>query len=235
MTIEGFEDALMLSRQAISLDPNFSAAYGVALLCYTRQKDRQGWLGENQVAEGKQFAQRVAEIGGDDALSRAAYFFAHVLKEVQPADTIVDQAIVVNPNLADAWRIRGFVSTYLGRHEAAIDQFQGAMRLSPLDPEIYITEHGLAVANFHLCHFDIALSWATKAMARQKNYAAPIRYAMMSYALMGRVADAQLMRDRLRELGADMTLSQLGKFMAFQQPEDIERYFKGFRLAGVPE
>jgi hypothetical protein len=58
---------------------------------------------------------------------------------------------------------------------------------------------------------------------------------MMSYAMLGRVADAQMMRDRLRELGADMTLSKLRSFMAFHQREDIERYFEAFRLAGVPE
>jgi adenylate cyclase len=219
------------------LDLNCSAAYGVALACFTQRRDRQGWLGEDQIAEGKQFAERVIEIGGDDAfaLSRAAMFLALILKEAEIADTIVDQAIVVNPNLAEAWRIRGFVSTYIGRHEMAIEQFQYAMRLNPLDPQIYIAELGLAIANFHLCRFDIALSLATKSMARQKNHVPPVRYAMMSYAMLGRVADAQMMRDRLRELGADMTLSKLRSFMAFHQREDIERYFEAFRLAGVPE
>jgi adenylate cyclase len=237
MMAEGNEDALRLSRQAISLDPNFSAAYGLALACFTNLRDRQGWLGEDQIAEGKRFAQRVVEIGGDDAfaLSRAAWFFGVILKEADIADTIVDQAIAVNPNLSEAWRQRGYISTILGRHETALEQFQHAMRLNPLDPLIYVSENGLAIANFHLNRFEIALSWATKSMARRKNWAVPVRYAMMSYAMLGRVADAQVMRDRLRELGADMTLSQLGKFMAFQRREDIERYFKAFRLAGVPE
>lgn len=169
MTTQGNEEALRLSRQAISSDANFAAAYGVALACYTQRKD-QGWADDDQIAEGRQLAQRAAEIGGDDAfaLSRAAHFLAYVLKEAETADAIVDQAIAVNPNLAEAWRIRGFVSTFLGKHDAAVEQFQYAMRLNPLDPQIYTVEHGLAIANFHLCRFDVALSWATKSMARQK-------------------------------------------------------------------
>ena len=237
MTPEGHEAALRLSRQAISLDPNFSAAYGVALACHTRRKDRIGWLDENQIAEGKLFAQRVVEIGGDDAfaLSRAAYFFSFVLKEAATADTIADHANAVNPNLAEAWNIRGLVSSIAGRHDVAIEQFQNAMRLNPLDPQIYIAEHGLAVANFFLLRFDVSLSWASKAMARQKNYVPPVRFAMMCYALLGRIDDAHVMRARLRELGADLTLSQLRNYVAHKRREDIELCLEAFRLAGVPE
>ena len=44
------------------------------------------------------------------------------------------------------------------------------MRLNPLDPQIYLVEGGLALANFFLRRFEVALSWATKSLARQKNY-----------------------------------------------------------------
>lgn len=162
-------------------------------------------------------------------------FFAFVLKEAGTADAIADQAIAVNPNLAEAWRIRGFISSHAGRHDAAIEQFQYAMRLNPLDPQIYIAEHGLAVANFHLHRFDIALSWATKSMARQKNYVPPVRFAMMCYAMLGHIDEAHVMRARLRELGADMTLSQLKNYMPYKRREDVEGYSEAFRLAGVPE
>ncbi len=237
MTPEGHDDALRLSREAIALDPKFATAYGVALACYTRRKDRLGWLDEDQIAEGKLFAQRVVEIGGDDAfaLSRAAYFFAFILKEAGTADTIVDQATTVNPNLAEAWNIRGLISSIAGKHDVAVEQFQKAMRLNPLDPQIYVAEHGLAVANFFLRRFDISLSWAIKSMARQKNYVPPVRFAMMCYAMLGRVDDARTMRARLRELNADMTLSQLKNYMAYERSEDNELYSEAFRVAGVSE
>jgi adenylate cyclase len=233
-TRQGNEDALRLARQAIALDPSLTSAYGVALACYSQRTD-QGWMKEEQVAEGKDFALRVVEAGTDDAyaLARAAHFFGLILKDPLTADAIVNQAVAVNPNLSEAWRIRGFISFYLGQHEAAIEQFQRAMRLNPLDPQIYYLESGIATSNFFLRRFDVALSWATKALARQKSYAPAIRNAMLSYAMLGRIADAQTMLRRWEEAGGDMTISRLRKWMPWQRQEDVELLIEAFGVAGV--
>src|SRR5258708_10002865 len=188
LTRQGNEDALRLARQAILLDPNFAAAYGVALLCYSQRKD-EALITDDDVTEGKKYALRAIEVGADDAfaLTRAAHFFGYILKEVGTADVIADQAIAVNPNLSEARRVRGNISDYLGQHELAIEQFHYAMRLNPLDPQIYKVELGLAMANFYLRRFEIASSWATKSLALQKNYFTALRYAMISYAMLGRI------------------------------------------------
>jgi TolB-like protein/class 3 adenylate cyclase len=235
-TREGNEEALRLAQRAISLDPNFAAAYGVALACYSQRTD-QGWMKDEQIAEGKQYALRAVEVGTDDAfaLSRAAHFFGLILKDVRTADAIVDQAIGVNPNLAEAWRIRGYISFYLGRHEEAIEQFQHAMRFNPLDPQIYYLESGIATANFFLRRFEMALTWAIKALARQKNYAPAIRNVMLSYAMLGRITDAQVMLVRWRDAGGEMTISQLKKWMPWQRQTDVELLVEAFRIAGVPD
>lgn len=237
LTREGNEDALRFARQAISLDPNFAAACGVALACYTQRFDEY-WLKDDEVTEGKQHAVRAVEVGADDAfaLARAAQFFSLVLKEPGTADAIVDQAIAVNPNSSEAWRIRGWTSHYLGQHELAIEQFHYARRLNPLDPLIHYLEHGLARANFFLRRFETALSWATKSMAHQKNHDPALAVSMMAYAMLGRVADAQMILARRREAGFDMTISQLRKRLAYmQRHEDVELYAEACRISGVPE
>jgi tetratricopeptide (TPR) repeat protein len=160
---------LRFARQSISLDAHFSAAYGVALACYVERWDNR-WMEDARIAaEGKEYALRAVELGVDDAfaLSRAALFFGSLLRDVGTADAIVDQAIAINPNLSDARRVRGWISLWLGQHEQALEQFQYAMRLNPLDPRNYAAENGLAMANFFLHRFEIALSWTTKSMARQ--------------------------------------------------------------------
>ena len=238
VTRQGYEDAVRLARQAISLDPNFAAAYGLILDCYIDQKD-QGWITTDDVAaEGKQYALRAVEVGADDAfaLARAANFFGNVLKDTGTADVIADQAIAVNPNLSVAWRMRGWVSIYLGRHEPAIEQFHYAMRLNPLDPEIYLVEAGLAWANFYLRRFEVALSWATKSLARQKSHVPTIAIARASYAMLGRIADAQMIVARRREVGAPMTtISQIRKRITNHRQEDVELYIEACRIIGVPE
>jgi hypothetical protein len=45
-----------LARQAISLDPNFAAAYGLILDCYINLRD-QGWVTSDDIAaQAKQYA-----------------------------------------------------------------------------------------------------------------------------------------------------------------------------------
>jgi adenylate cyclase len=239
-TRQGNEDALRLARQAISLDPNLAAAYGAALACYT-QRFMQNWMTDDdgsQVAEAKQYAVRLAESGTDDAfaLSLAASFFGLMLKDAGTADAIADRAIAVNPNESVAWIVRGWISAFLGRHEPAIEQFHHAMRLNPLDSAIYLVEHGLAYANLCLRRFEVALSWATKSLARQKDYGPAIGIAMMSYAMLGRIADAQMMLARQREVGTvPTTISQFRKRMAHCRQEDIELFIEARRIAGVFE
>jgi hypothetical protein len=71
VTRHGYEDALRLARQAISLDPNLAGAYGLILDCFVRQRD-QGWITNDAAAtEGKQYALRAIEVGADDAFALA--------------------------------------------------------------------------------------------------------------------------------------------------------------------
>ena len=50
---------------------------------------------------------------------------------------MIDRALVLNPNLASAWFLGGFARVWNGELDGAIEHFARAMRLSPLDPEMY--------------------------------------------------------------------------------------------------
>jgi adenylate cyclase len=236
-TREGNEDALRLAQRAISLYPNFAAAYGIALACYTQRGDEQHWLNEDDIAQGRQYAVRAVEVGAEDAfaLARAAQFFNLVLKDPITAEAIVDRAVGINPNFSEAWRVRGWISHSLGQHEAALEQFEYAKRLNPLDPQIHYLENGLARANFLLGRFETALSWANKSMARQKNYDPALAVAMVSYAMVGRIADAQMLLARRRDAGVPMTIPDVRKRLAHFRREDLELWVEACRIAGVPE
>ena len=59
---------------------------------------------------------------------------------------------------------------------------------------------------------------------------------MVSYAMLGRIADAQIMLARLREAGnISTTISQIRKRIAYRRQEDVELYIEACRIAGVPE
>ena len=75
-------------------------------------------------------------MGKDDAIALAAsgYALAYVVRDLEVGAGLIDRALVLNSNLAEAWNFGGWVKNWLGEPEPAIERFARAMRLSPLDP-----------------------------------------------------------------------------------------------------
>jgi tetratricopeptide (TPR) repeat protein len=170
-------------------------------------------------------------LGQDDAvaLSDAADFFGYVLREVETADALVNQALNVNSNLFRAWQVRGLISMWLGRHEEAIEQVAQGMRLNPVDPDMYMAESAMAWPHLFLGRFEEALSWATKALSRQPNMAPALRVATIANAKLGRLDEARKSLERLRQIGAPLT------DLVYRREQDVALYNEGMRLAGLSE
>jgi adenylate cyclase len=76
------------------------------------------------------------ETGKDDpdALWMAGFTLALFSGDHTTGMTWVNHALLLNPNAAYAWFARGWVPAMKGQPDTAIDGFQRAARLSPLDP-----------------------------------------------------------------------------------------------------
>jgi TolB-like protein len=233
-TREGSDETLRLAKQAIELDPGFAAAYGLATHSYMQRKIA-GWkFDDNQVSESKYYALRAVELGADDAyaLAIAAQYYGFVLKDADTADAIISQALALNPNLFIACFLRGWISSWMGQHEAAVKQFHHAIRLSPIDPQMFLAEGGMAIALLFLHRFDEALTWNTRALARYPNYLPGLRYSPVMYAMQGRLAEARSMLARLRQLGGYLSIAELKEYLSYKRPEDVALIVEGYRLAG---
>ena len=115
------EEALRLFNSAIELDPDFASAYGRAAHCYAIAK-ANGWLSvtPNEIAEVTRLAQRAVELGKDDAIALAAggWALAYVVRDLEVGAALIDRALVLNSNLAEAWSFGGWVKNWLGEPEA---------------------------------------------------------------------------------------------------------------------
>ena len=134
---QAHEEALRLFRGAIDLDPDFASAYGRAASCYADAKGL-GWIlgAPNEIAEVKRLAQRAVELGKDDAIALAngGYALAYVVRDLELGAALIDRALGLNSNLAEAWVVGGWVKNWLGEPEVAIERFARAIRLNPLVP-----------------------------------------------------------------------------------------------------
>ena len=237
-TSNDINEALKLFYQAIERDPDFSTPHGMAAWCYL-WRNANGWATdrEQDIAETTRLAARVAELGKDDAVSLAfgGLALAYVAGDLEGGEALIDRALVLNPNLMAAWYASGWVKAFLRETDIAIEHVARAMRLSPLDPLMFLMQGVTALAHFVAGHYDAAIEWAVKAAREQPNFSGAIRNIAASSALSGRLDDARKALVRVRRLDPELRISNLKDRVGPYRPEDFARFADGLRLAGLPE
>ena len=218
-TKESNDEALRLFNKAIELDPDFASAYGMASWCYVRRKGSR-WMTDRlqETAEAARLGRRAVELGWDDpvALAWGGFSLAYVVHDVEVGATLIDRALLLNPNLAEAWHFSGWVRIYLGEPEIAIEHLAHAMRLSPVDPLTFVALMATAFAHFFAGRYNDASLWAEKALAaspprlREKAvYHPALLIAAASNALAGRLEEAQNAIAQSRQISPTAHISNL--------------------------
>jgi TolB-like protein len=238
-TKEANSEALQLFCKAIELDPRLACAYGMAAWCYVQRKAR-GWMIEHvqETAEAKRLARKAVHLGGEDpiALCMGGYALAHVANEFDDAVAFMDRALTVNPNFALAWMLSAWLKVWSGEADLALDHVAHGMRLSPLDPSIYGMYGATAFAHFLASRYDMASSWAEKAMRDNRgSFLMATCVSAASNALAGRSERARIDMVRALESNPGLRASNLGDLAPFRRAEDLATFAKGLRKAGLPE
>jgi hypothetical protein len=107
--------------------------------------------------------------------------------------------------------------------------------LSPLDPEMYRMQAGMAVAHLFAGRFDIASSWAEKSFRQLPDFLIPVGIIAASHALAGREQEARRAIEHLRQLDPTLRVSNLGDWLPIHRAEDLATFANGLRRAGLPE
>ena len=235
---EAIDQALPLFHKAIESDPDFASAWAMAAWCHCWRKIN-GWMTDRprEMAEGVRLARRAVELGKGDAvaLTRCGHALGHLAGDLPGGIALLDKALVLNPNLAAAWFLGAFLRLWHGETEEAVEHFTHAMRLSPIDPELYRMQAGMAAAHLFMGHFDTASSWAEKALRELPSLLLVAAILAASHALGGRMAEAQRAMDDLRQLDPRLRLSNLTDWLPVHRRENFEMLADGLRRAGLPE
>ena len=237
-TRESIDEALAQFHHALQLDPNFASAYAMAAWCHFWRKVN-GWMTDppREIAEGARLARRAVALGRDDAvaLTRSGHALGNLVGDLDGGIALLDRALMLNPNLAAAWFLGGFLRVWRGEPDGAIEHFERAMRLSPLDPEMYRMQAGMAAAHLFAGRFDAASSWAEKALRDLPSFLMVVGIIAASHALAGRMDEAHRAMRRLRQLDPALRISNLKEWLPIQRPKDLATLTDGLRRAGLSE
>jgi TolB-like protein/class 3 adenylate cyclase/tetratricopeptide (TPR) repeat protein len=233
-----FEEALKYAGKAIELDRDFTSAFRVALECHVMRRSRgKSFNRELEISETARLVQRVTELGTNDAsaLCWAGMARAYILRDLDGGAELIDRALALNPNLADAWFLSALVKGCLGETRISLQHIEHAMRLSPLDPRMGQMKSAAALAHFLAGSYDEACSWAERALRDDLGSAVAAGTAAASFALAGRMEQARKVMAHLLQVEPGLRLSiGLDRLPPFR-PDDLARYIEGLRKAGLPE
>jgi TolB-like protein len=237
-TREANIETLKLTQTANNLDPDFAAPFALGALCFV-QRWAFGWSsgGAEDKTEARRLARRAIELDKDDptVLALAGQALAILVGEVEEGAALLARAISLDPNLAIARSSYGWIQLYLGDGDAAIEQFQIGLRMSPLDPRIFLAQHGLAMAHFLAGRYEEGSLWAKIAVQQNPNFVGAHRVMMACHAMAGRVEEARQAWAVAREIDPTQRISTVIKRWHFRRPKDIQLYAEAFRRAGMPE
>jgi tetratricopeptide (TPR) repeat protein len=237
-TREATEEALSQFYKALQIDPDFASAHAMAAWCILWRKVN-GWMTDRsqEIVEGARLARRAVELGADDAvaLTRGGHAFGHFAGDLEGGIALIDRALVLNPNLASAWFLGAFLRVWNGNPDGATEYFERAMRLSPLDPEMYRMQAGMAMAHLFAGRFDTASSLAEQAFRHLPSFLMVVGVIAASHAFAGRQDEAQRAMHHLRQLDPALRLSNLGEWLPIRRADDLATFADGLRKAGLPD
>ena len=239
-TREANIEALKLTQTANNLDPDFAAPFALGANCFF-QRWAFGWsgVGAEDITKARRLARRALELDKDDprVLAQAGNALAILGGEVEEGAALLARAISLDPNLAAARFWNGYVQLYLGDGDAAIEQFQIGIRMSPLDPRIYLAQNGIAAAHFSAGRYEVGSLWAKIAVQQNPNFVAAHHILIACHAMAGRVEEARQAWAVARQIDPTQRLSTvLNKRYSLRRSKDIiQRYEEAFRIVGMPE
>jgi TolB-like protein len=132
---EGTMRALDLLGQALTRDADYGKALALAAHCHIRLSGN-GWCEDQQRnrQKGVDLARRALQAAGDDpnVLVHAAHALGYFEPDIEPAITLIDRGLDLNPSFAFGWFIKGWLRLWGGQADVAIELFEKSLRLDPL-------------------------------------------------------------------------------------------------------
>jgi adenylate cyclase len=236
-TRDATDQAVGLYEQAIALDPQFALA-NAALAATMSTRKAWGWSTDPEADKSQAitYAKTALRLGRQDALvlARSALVLTFNSDEVELADSLLDEAIRLDPNGMSGWMWGGWTKSILGVHRAAIDFHQRALRLSPLDIRIIFAHEGLAFAHFFLGNYEEGLRCAADALRHHPTYVQGLRITMACHAMLGNIEAAQKLWQQVALLSPSDRVSGTRKRSPWRD-QDVARLEEAYRLAGMPE
>jgi TolB-like protein len=231
-------EALKLFRSAIDADPGYARAYVCASWCYRRHVQLRGMtLSDTDRAESIRLAEVALKVDGTDpyVLWQAGLTAGLVAADLDKMTSLIARSLTINANSTRAWSSSGILRCILGDPVRAIADAERAIRLSPLDPSMWVPYGLLANAHIQLLQHEEAASWARKSLDQHRFNLPAYHVLAASCVHLDRRSEAEDVVNQLRELDPELTISRLQQIYPVAHYRNLDVILEGLREAGLPD
>ncbi|WP_426407503.1 winged helix-turn-helix domain-containing protein [Bradyrhizobium ganzhouense] len=229
--------AVALSQlwRALSLEPTYGLAHGLAAMSHHNRFLRAGLKEEDRLASVRH-ARLAIEHGRDDALALtfAGFSLGMDAHDRHAAFAAFEAALALSPSTALAWILGSVVAGWAGEAERAIDWSERGIRLSPFDPWAFAAYDAQALGHFNRDRYAEAASAAYK--SNLANPAHSITWVQLAASLvaLGRMEEARAAAACVLELQPGFRVS--GQLAGVDcAPELASKLRKALCASGLPE
>jgi adenylate cyclase len=226
--------ALELLDRAMEIDPDYALASALAAWCHAQLVMHNG---THALAQEKAWALRLAEraaiLDSEDPLVLTARCAVHTMaREFDAADVLLARAVALDPTSGWAWERSGWLSTYVGKPQAAIEHFSRAIQCDALSGSNANRFIGIGSAHFDAGDYDVAALWMRKALLEQPGTGWVNRTLAVSYSRLGERGSAFDALEAFRRYCPDITVSRVVGALPFTR-DFLDRVGQGLSDLGL--
>lgn len=238
MSREASDEALLLLKRAIAIDPDYTLAKALASFCYQlRLFNLWSERPDADRQEGTRLAREALAAHRDDpsALRLAGNALAYHAHDFSEALAAIDRSLALNVNSSQALGSSGYVRCFVSDWNTAIDHFNRAVRLSPLDPEMGYFMSGLSLAHLIAGDHERALGYAHRAVQEMPRLAVGHRCLIMGLVHLDRIEEARRAMRSMLDLHPGQSIARWRAVVPYRDEAFVARFMDALRRAGMPE
>lgn len=234
-----FPQALDYLRKAMEEDTDFAMPVAWAARWYGLWVG-QAWSADPAADRAKalELAAKAIELDGQNALALATYghLQSFLFHDYDSALVYFERALAACPNHSLAWFLSSPSLSYVGRGEQAIKHAEQALRLSPLDRNLFSFYSALNLAHYAHGSYEEAVRWGKLSASENPQYTANLRYLTAALAARDRLDEARNTAATLMQREPDFRLGVFERTLQpFRDPGMSSRYLEHLRKSGLPE
>jgi len=225
--------ALKLAKEAISLDPNYPAAYYLlARVIYKEVQIRAAKFSKMGLALESIEKAISLDVSYAEAIAYKGWIYT-VMKQYDKGIELAERAFAMNPNSAEVCEELGLTLMLAGNCERAIKVLEKGFRSSPMPTANYFLVTG--IAHFYCKRYEESIPLLIKSISLEPDDYMGHIFLAASYASVGRDNEAKAEAAEVVRIIPSYSVALSEKRAPNKDPDKNKLLYNALRKAGLPE